>query len=67
MTFNAKTAAVSAEKDTGKKAAVMRVVGKMLIYAVLVLYALLVIFPFLVIVITSLTPEVEMDATMHFI
>ena len=67
MTFNAKTAAVSAEKDTDKKAAVMRVVGKVLIYAVLVLYALWVIFPFLVIVITSLTPEVEMDATMHFI
>lgn len=58
---------VSADTQKGRRNNIAKTVSKVLIYTVLVLYSLWVIVPFLVILITSLTPETELNATMHFI
>ena len=67
MTFKHERAEAveTAKKIDGAKVA--KITGKVLIYAVLILYALWVIFPFLVIVITSLTPQTELEGSIKFI
>ena len=65
MTFNVTDS--GALPSVKKRAKLLRTIGKVVIYAVLVVYAVWVVFPFLVLVVTSLTPEVEMNATMQFI
>ena len=41
--------------------------GKVLIYAALILYLLWILFPFLILLLTSVTPQTELDSSMHFI
>ena len=65
MTYNVTDS--GALPSVKKRAKLLRTIGKVVIYAVLVVYAVWVVFPFLVLVVTSLTPEVEMNATMQFI
>ena len=43
------------------------ILSRILIYLIFIVYAFWILLPFLVLVITSITPEIEFNASMHFI
>lgn len=57
------TAAPSA-RNSGKTA---RVIARVCVYAVLLIYALFIVAPFITIIITSLTPHLQLESTLGFV
>lgn len=64
MHENQSTVSVQQKKKIHSAA---KIIGHILLYAVLIIYTIWVLMPFLVLVITSVTSENELNASLHFI